>query len=72
MDLKMFSVPLKKCCRKCICAHCLIAKTNGGADGCGDCSQCKGEKPVNNCTDFYAEQRLCKIVEEGKDGNKSR
>lgn len=42
-------------CDYCICKTCAIAQTNGGAEGCGNCEDCKvtNQKPVNMCTDYY-------------------
>lgn len=43
-------------CDFCICKTCAIAKSNGGADGCGDCDLCKGtpnQKAVNTCGEYY-------------------
>ena len=44
-------------CDKCICKHCAIAQINGGAPGCGNCSECindTSQKYINSCNDFYS------------------
>lgn len=42
-------------CDYCICKTCAIAQVNGGAEGCGNCEDCKvtNQKPVNMCIDYY-------------------
>lgn len=53
--MNMEIVPqLHEACRKCICSVCLIAESNGGAPGCGNCDICGGTEPCNNCKEFYA------------------
>ena len=59
-DIEM--VPqLHESCKSCICSVCLIAQSNGGAPGCGNCDACKGEHPWNNCSEFYAAVRPAPI-----------
>lgn len=52
---------LHESCKNCICSVCLIAESNGGAPGCGNCDACKGEHPWNNCCEFYAVARPAPI-----------
>lgn len=48
-------------CNGCICSVCLVAETNGGADGCGNCKECKGENPCCKCETFYSAIRLVPV-----------
>ena len=48
---------LHESCKGCICSVCLIAESNGGAPGCGNCDACKGEHPWHDCGEFYAPVR---------------
>ena len=48
-------------CKGCICSVCLIAETNGGAPGCGNCDECKGTNPCHNCGEFYSPMRYSTI-----------
>lgn len=48
---------LHKSCTSCICSVCLIAESNGGAPGCGNCDICGGTEPCNNCKEFYVSAR---------------
>ena len=48
-------------CKNCICSVCLIAETNGGAQGCGNCESCDGCEPCTSCSDFYSAVRLVPV-----------
>lgn len=37
-------------CDNCICKTCLIAQSNGGAEGCGNCQECLFDNTQENCT----------------------
>lgn len=42
-------------CRTCICKTCFLAHSNGGAEGCGDCVECKEREYYwhsNHCSDY--------------------
>lgn len=54
-------------CKNCICSVCLIAESNGGAPGCGNCDSCKGERAVNSCKEFYADYRYLRYCEGVKE-----
>lgn len=59
-DIEM--VPqLHESCKSCICSVCLIAQSNGGAPGCGNCDACKGEHPWHDCSEFYTAVRPAPI-----------
>lgn len=60
IEIKLIPVMEQKheACQHCICSVCLIAETNGGAPGCGNCRGCKGENPCNNCKEFLSTVRL--------------
>lgn len=61
MELMEIVPQLYESCKNCICSVCLIAESNGGAPGCGNCDACKGEHPWNNCCEFYASARPAPI-----------
>lgn len=55
-------------CTHCICSVCHIAESNGGAPGCGNCEECKGEDPVSDCNEFYATWRYLRYCNRNREG----
>lgn len=52
----LFGVMRMNKCKYCICKTCALAKSNGGADGCGDCEVClntPNQKQINFCHEYY-------------------
>lgn len=69
-DLMKVEPQVYHSCVNCICSVCHIAESNGGAPGCGNCEECKGENPVNNCKEFYASWRYLRYCNrEDKDND---
>lgn len=66
-DVKMVE-QLDKTCENCICSVCLIAESNGGAPGCGNCMKCNAKNPVTSCKEFWCPLRFVPYNNEQKGG----
>jgi hypothetical protein len=60
-------------CINCICKTCLIAESNGGAPGCGDCDYCINNNYYwfnNNCSDYMNTSPPNISIKEGEQNEK--